>query len=660
MKKSKQYTRQALAKHIDTLPTSPSVPPVSATRRPGDGFYKYVNHQWLEKTSLAPWRSEYSVSDEVEDTTDKNLLEIINSISNTEPSTETPTKPSDTIQTIKYLWNHRTVENEEAYLHIHLREILAAITREQQARYLGQMCRYRLPSLFMIFNEEEIQPPYYIRPSIGLGRLTLPLEYYLDSSLHTSTVWEAYTQFIRVCTTELGSPILLNVVNAELEIAKLLNTSYTTFLKRVKGSQLSSVEPQFEWTSFMEGWSVDPTWTTRFWLINSLERTKRVLHWYATANPEYITALLSFNLITVVAPYLQKKILDAYINLFYTALKGVKHIPSESQQLLAVIKSNVPDCLCALYSKDQALKHSLTDVKNLVSEIRESAIHIVTHTSLFKAKTSSAVKEKIRRMRFELGSGKLNKFPKVHFPKDSFVHAIFKIQEARSEDLYIDIGKPSYSDQREMYACYDANASYFSESNHIVIPWGILQWPFYSKDAHLGWNYGGIGATIGHEMTHAFDLEGSHYNPKAVYKEWWTRKNRTNFKKKTRKVSKVFSKISHYGLHLNGERTLSENWADLGGLTISLNALKQHLLQIKATEEETIEALRIFFIAYAVSWRTVTRKQQMIYSIQMSVHAPSEDRVDAIVSQFQDFIDVFDIQKSDPLYRSQGERLEFF
>ena len=109
MKKSKQYTRQALAKHIDTLPTSPSVPPVSATRRPGDGFYKYVYHQWLEKTSLAPWRSEYSVSDEVEDTTDKNLLEIINSISNTEPSTETPTKPSDTIQTIKYLWNHRTV-----------------------------------------------------------------------------------------------------------------------------------------------------------------------------------------------------------------------------------------------------------------------------------------------------------------------------------------------------------------------------------------------------------------------------------------------------------------------------------------------------------------------------------------------------------------------
>jgi predicted metalloendopeptidase len=145
-----------------------------------------------------------------------------------------------------------------------------------------------------------------------------------------------------------------------------------------------------------------------------------------------------------------------------------------------------------------------------------------------------------------------------------------------------------------------------------------------------------------------------------VYKEWWTRKNRNSFKKKTRKVSKVFSKISHYGLHLNGERTLSENWADLGGLTISLNALKQYLIHIKANENIQTEALRTFFIAYAVSWRTLTRKEQMIFSIQTSVHAPSEDRVDAIVSQFQDFIDVFDIQKADPLYRSQGERLQFF
>ena len=660
MKKSKQYTRQALANHIGTLPTSPSVPPVSATRRPGDGFYKYVNHQWLEKTSLAPWRSEYSVSDEVEEKTDKHLLTIINSISNAAPSTEIPTTPSDTIQTIKYLWHHRNPENEETYLHIHLRDILSAITREQQAHYLGQLCRYRLPSLFMILNEEEIEPPYHVRSSIATGRLTLPMEYYLDSNLQTSAVWEAYTHFIRVCATELGSPILLNVMNAELDVARTLNTSYTTFLKRVKGSQLSSVEPQFEWASFMEGWSMDPKWQTRYWLIDSFERTKRVLHWYATAKPEYITALLSFNIITEMAPYLQKKIVNTYINLFYTALKGIKHIPSESQQLLALIKESVPDSLCSLYSKDQADKRSLNDVKLLVNTIRDSAISIIGNTNLFKRKTASAIKEKIRRMRFEIGSGKLNKLPRVRFPRDSLIHALFKIQEARSEDLYINIGKPSYSDHKEMYASYDANASYFSESNHIVIPWGILQWPFYSKDAPLGWNYGGIGATIGHEMTHAFDLEGSQYNPKAVYKEWWTRKNRNSFKKKTRKVSKVFSKISHYGVHLNGERTLSENWADLGGLTISLNALKHHLIHIKANENTQTEALRTFFIAYAVSWRTITRKEQMIYSIQISVHAPSEDRVDAIVSQFQDFIDVFDIQKSDALYRSQGERLQFF
>jgi predicted metalloendopeptidase len=619
-----------------------------------------VNHRWLKETSLSPWRSQYSVSDEIEDLTDKELSKVIHSIPNKPPVNEVVKTPEEFIQTIHYLWSHSKPATEEDFIHIYLRELLLAFSREDQAKMLGQFCRSRISTILTIFGEEETDPPYQVRASIVPGGLALPSSYYLDTSLHSSDVWLSYIKFIEVCALELNSPLLLNAITAETEVAKILESDSNTFQKRVKGKQLHSILPDFSWNSFMEGWGFDSKWTTRFWLVDSFERTRKLLHWYATANPELPTALLSFHLLVTAAPYLSNKIRDAYQHLFYTVLKGSKELPSKEIQCLNVIKELVPESLSKLYAHSQEKKRSLNDLKHLVQHIKDSAINIIDHTTLFRKQTASAVKEKIRRMKFELGSTTTFPLPTIQFGTESFLDAMFKIQESNSKQLYFLLGKPSFSDKREMYACYDANASYFSESNHIVIPWGILQWPFYCEKAPVGWNYGGIGATLGHEMTHAFDLEGSQYNPNAVYKEWWTRKNRNQFKKRTRKVSKIFSKIQHYGLHVDGQRTLSENWADLGGVTIALNALKFHLHKSEATCEQKTEALRNFFIAYAVSWRAITRKEQMIYSIQTSVHAPSEDRVDAIVSQFQDFFDVFDIEKTDKLYTPPSSRLKFF
>jgi len=225
--------------------------------------------------------------------------------------------------------------------------------------------------------------------------------------------------------------------------------------------------------------------------------------------------------------------------------------------------------------------------------------------------------------------------------------------------LFKSTGHPAHS-KDGIYPCFQVNASYFPETNHIVLPWGILQWPNYCKNAPLGWNYGGLGATIGHEMTHAFDLEGSLYSPRGVFKETWTRKNRATFTKQTRKVERFFGKFKHYGKAVDGKRTLSENWADLGGLKIALNALKADLDSMKVSASIRKEAYRNFFLSYAVSWRTLVRKEKLLYAMMTSVHAPAEDRVDRIVPQFQEWIDSFDIQEGDRLFIPEGERLKFF
>jgi putative endopeptidase len=204
------------------------------------------------------------------------------------------------------------------------------------------------------------------------------------------------------------------------------------------------------------------------------------------------------------------------------------------------------------------------------------------------------------------------------------------------------------------------NASYFEDLNHIIIPWGILHEPFYSEVRPLGWNYGGIGATIAHEITHAFDLEGSHYNPRAKYREWWTRKDRSHFKARTRKIGKFFTKFQHYGVHLDGDKTLSENWADFGGLIISLDALKKEADRLGLTEKEKREAIKTLFVSYAVSWRDQKKKRKVLYNIERSVHSLAEDRVDRIVPHFQDWYDIFGVKENDALYLPVKDRLKFF
>jgi predicted metalloendopeptidase len=288
-----------------------------------------------------------------------------------------------------------------------------------------------------------------------------------------------------------------------------------------------------------------------------------------------------------------------------------------------------------------------------------SAIAVMANNHSLSKHTTALTLEKIRRMGISVGSPKQPDLPKAEYFSDSLIHTMISIQKARIEQEFAEVGKP-IDHTNISYPCHIVNASYFEDLNHIIIPWGILHEPFFSTVRPLGWNYGGIGATIAHEITHAFDLEGSHYDTRAKYREWWTKKDRSHFKRRTRKIGKFFTKFKHYGVHLDGNKTLSENWADFGGLIISLDALKKETERLNLSSEKKTEAIKTFFISYAVSWRDKIRKKKALYTIERSVHSLAEDRVDRIVPHFQEWYDVFNIKKGDVLFLDEKDRLKFF
>ena len=637
--------------------TKLSVPAVSDTRRPGDGFYKYVNEKWLNTHHIPGWQGEFSVSDEMTNETDKELLEILHNLPDLNKINLNPKTSKQHLQLLGYIWKNTNPEKEEQYLQVCVHELMEAKSTEDIARFFGWMVRSSIPTIIGIGAREEIVSPYLVRATLSPGTLILPLKYYLEPELKKTEVWKAYEEFISVCSIELGLPLLHKAIESEQNIAPILYSSFQHIAQSKRGSSLKSWMPDFEWQNFMSGLDIDAAWERRIWVIDSTEKFKKILNWICTVKEEYIYSILILHLVKAAAPYLRKPIKDAYNNLFKKALQGVNQTPPMEKFMLHDVKDILPDALCNVYSVRHRSPGALKHVKELVNSLRESAVETMESTDLLSKKTKSRVKEKIHRMWFELGKGGESPLPNVSYTPDSLLHTIFSIHSERAKMIPSMTGKPA-DKIHSSYPCFITNASYFEESNHIVIPWGILQWPFYSEKAPLGWNHGGIGATICHEITHAFDLEGSLYSPRATFRELWTRKDHKVFKTQTRKVARFFKKFKHYGKPLDGDKTLSENWADLGGLKISLNSLNK-LLE-KATDKEKKEAHRNFFISYAVSWRNLIKKKALLYSIMTSVHSPGEDRVDRNVVQFQEWIDAFDIKESDPLYLKPSERLKFF
>lgn len=623
-----------------------------------------MNQTWLKGHHIRRWRSEFGVSDEIEDHTDTILLNILNGLDTSSIGKDpilNPKTPSDQLVLLSHIWKNRTVQNEEAYLRVCLNELMVTNT-QQIARVFGWMCRSRIPTLLMLVGQEEVTPPYYVRASLTPGGLSLPLNYYLYSTkLKDTEIWKAYVDYVTLCSVELGLPFLRYAIEAEESLAKQLDSPFTDIIKRSKGSNLVKWIPEFEWSAFMEGLNIDNGWQSRLWVLDSPERLNRVIDWICKADTQHVVAVFALHLITFAAPYLRPAIKDASL-LFNKALRGVSVEIPRTQQYLSDMKAILPDALCQLYSDTQHDTAKVDDIRELVTMLKGAAIQTMESTRILSKRAKIAAKEKIHRMRFIIGKNSAEILLNAKYFTESLIHTIISIQGARSSTISELAGKPSHPDNE--YPCFQANASYYSESNHIVMPWGILQWPFYSSgklnQSPLGWNYGGIGATIAHEMIHGFDLEGSMYSPRGVYKETWTRKNRIAFKKRTRRVGVFFGKFKHYGLHLDTTKTVSEDWADFGGLTIALRGLKNVLDSEKCSPAVIKEAYRNFFISYAVSWRTLVRKEKMIYAIMTSVHAPAEDRVDRIVPQFQEWVDAFDVREDNALYIPRGDRLKFF
>jgi putative endopeptidase len=161
-------------------------------------------------------------------------------------------------------------------------------------------------------------------------------------------------------------------------------------------------------------------------------------------------------------------------------------------------------------------------------------------------------------------------------------------------------------------------------------------------------------------MCHGFDDDGKEFNANGEKKKWWTRGDKFRYKQKSKALIHLFDKQKIFHKHINGEKTLSENIADLGGVAVALEALKIDMESRGVRGITDLQEYRDFFQAFAVSWRTLYRKEKLESSVDLDSHAPAFLRVNLVVSQFQEWYDAFRIDESSSMYIPPEKRIKIF
>jgi putative endopeptidase len=672
----KQHSKKLNPEFTQFLHANVIIPPFKASVKPGTDFYQHINGVWLQKTPIPRVYSSYGVSEEVEvhiqDFLFKELYECQRLAEKGEKPATLDAEVRDSIGRLA-LSALRQGEQKHSvqYLKRGLRSLGCMRDTKDLANSIGFMNRFGVKTIL----EFNIFPPdggpktksssyqFVISP----GSLGLPdADYYSAVVPGKSSILRAYTDLIQKLEKELDLDDLASIIPLEAEFSSMLKATKNDKESTSEDFSVKGLEARFK----------NIPWETMFTAYGLTKEFYRdtVIHIDSVKWMDYINAafedipldqwytLVSLHTLLHAIPYLPPPIDDWHHHVFERLMRGQHAKTPQDILTLKIVKMQMAPQLGYRFVKVHLTAEFKTQATQFVKKIISTAQDKLGRVEWFSAKSRRAAIEKLRAMEVSVGySEPMIRSPPIPPPlqTDILLANIYLLESAATEQRLDKLRKDPPKGLWDEPP-YTVNAYYYHETNEIVIPAGSFFWPFFNQDTRrwIGWNYGGLGTVIAHEITHAFDKEGKQYDSQGKESSWWSKDDDAAYLERTRALIRLYNQAKVLGRHVNGSSTLNENLADLGGLAIALEALKGDLNG--ASDEERKKQLRDFFVSYAVSWRTKEQPERRLQRLLLDKHAPVEMRVNLIVSQFDEWYEAFGVETGDALYIPPEERIRFF
>jgi putative endopeptidase len=365
---------------------------------------------------------------------------------------------------------------------------------------------------------------------------------------------------------------------------------------------------------------------------------------------------LRWNLVSDVTSALPKAYNDASFR-FTQVLTGAKQQQPRWKRALRATDGALGEAFGQLYVDEAFSPAAKARAKEMVENLRKAYAERIMATDWMSADTKKQAIEKLNAFAVKIGyPDKWKDYSKLKITRTSALQNLFATAEWRKDDNLKKFGKPIDRGEWGMTPP-TVNAYYNSSMNEIVFPAGILQPPFYDPKADDAVNYGGIGAVIGHEMTHGFDDQGRRSDAKGNLRDWWTKEDNEKFTAKADMVGKQYDAFSPLdSVHVNGKLTMGENLADIGGLTIAYQAFQKTQQAKGAQKIDGFSPNQRFFLGFAQIWRANQRPEALRQQIQTDPHSPGMYRTNGPLMNMPEFYEAFGCKDGNKMVRATADR----
>ena len=634
--------------------------------KPGDNFFLYANGAWTKKTKIPPsevgWGSFYTLSDD----NIKNLHHILEEVSAEDNSTGSLEQKVGDL----YKSGMDTAAMEKLD-YTPVKPLLAKINAVKNYKELVSLAAEGFKDgdgfLFGFYISPDDKISTKNAAHFDQTGLNLPnRDYYFNTDSASKKIRAEYVKYIAKLFTLTGldtvtaSKKAAGILKLETAIAQSHLTpvelrdpvkNYNKFTKQAFQQQV----PDIDLTDAFKRMDLNTDTAlvgqpAYYKALDNLLKTQPIEVWKDKA---------VFGALNDASRLLSKRFRDARFQFYGKTLSGQK----EQQPRWKIMSQNVDGGLGELLGQLYVDKYFTPDAKKrmlaLVNNLQAVYKDRIEKLDWMSPDTKKRALEKLSAFTKKIGyPDKWKKYEDVEISNGAYYNNERSIAAHNYQEMIKKVGKPVDKTEWGMTPP-TVNAYYNPAFNEIVFPAGILQFPFFDKNADDAINYGAIGAVIGHEMTHGFDDQGRQYDKDGNLKDWWTKEDAQKFKTRVQVMIDQYNKFTVLnGLHVNGSLTQGENLADNGGLAIAYQAFKNTPEGKGDTKIDGFTPDQRFFLSFAQVWRIKNSDETMRMRISVDPHSPEMYRVDGPLSNIPAFYRAFNIKPGDKMYRDEKDRVK--
>ncbi len=641
--------------------------------RPQQDFYEYACGGWMKNNPLKPEFARYGTFDVLRENNQKQLNDLITEVS------KGKNEQGSVQQKIADLYNlgmdEKTLNAQgNTPIQSDLQAIAAISTREQLMAKLVELHTMQIAPFFSFFGESDFANSdmnigWLYQAGLGLGER----DYYLDQDERSQEIRTKYIEHVGKMLTLAGYDQITNtnadelanqIFELELRLAQVSMDKHTQrdpekIYNKISVAELKKIAPDMNWTAYFAAANLTDMKELN---VPQPDFMKAVSGMLKGEDLGLLKAYFAWNYIYAAAGYLSDDFVTQNFEFYGKVISGREEQRPRWKRAVDVVNSALGEAMgqayVAKYFPAESKERMLTLVKNLELALGDRISKLEWMSDATKAKAY----EKLSTFHVKIGyPDKWRDYSKLEVNKsESYWENILRSNRFDFEYLMSEVNKPVDKDKWLMFP-QTVNAYYNPSTNEICFPAGILQPPFFNKDADDAVNYGAIGVVIGHEMTHGFDDQGCKYDAKGNLKNWWTASDAKNFDDRTAVLVNHFNQIEVMpGMMADGKFTLGENIADNGGIQVAYVALHKALGDSVPAPIDGFSADQRFFISYATLWATNIRDKEIERLTKIDVHSLGRWRVNGTLPHIDAFEKAFNVQPGDGMYLEPEKRADIW